>query len=601
MAAFNPAPMDKRVFLKFYGSLEQQDLTVELAIFQPNIPAPLVTVLGKLAANPVLAQQVMRHWQQAYRPLFHGRAIKPISIRTETISVQSCQQSAQQLKASFNAWLAAPGFQPIRDTLLRELNPTERIQILLQTDDRPLQQLPWSEWHLLQDYPQAAVNLSALEASQPQPQRSRHRLRILGILGASDNIATSTDQELLEGLPRQQAEVHILNQPDRAQLSDTLWTQPWDMILFAGHGETTATGQGVLYLNDAGETLSLNDIWYGLRKAVNAGLQLAVFNSCAGLGLLARNLQDDAQIPQMIVMRDVVPDVVAQHFLRSLLTTFAAGTPLYLAAKQARERLQGLEHQYPCASWLPIIWQNPYIPSVALASHPPWQWIPFQRSRSPWQRIGLLGLLGMIVFTAVGWRSPLAQFLNGQGQAAAEREQLRLAQRYFQVAATLHPGYAEPRYHLAWLLDERWGQIEQAESQYQAAALLGFPEAIAAYVRLRLLASAVSAEEYAHLYELTQRCLEQDLSTTIEARCLNNRGWIQLRQRRWLSAQADLEAALALQPNRPHTHCLLAQALEATEQSEAARAHWRATLQYSQEHVQEQKRCLRWAERRLLR
>ncbi|NEO85434.1 MAG: CHAT domain-containing protein [Spirulina sp. SIO3F2] len=596
MNALRPAPIDKQVFLKFYGSFEQQDLTVELAIFNPDIKSPLITVLGKLAANALLAHQVTHHWQQAYRPLFHGRGIKPISIKAENISLKSCQQSAQNLKASFNTWLTDPGFQTIRETLLRELNPTDQIQILLQTGDRTLQQLPWSEWRLLQNYPHAAINLSALEAGQPQPQRSRHRLRILGILGASENIATSTDQKLLESLPHQQVEIKILNQPNRTQLSDELWEQAWDMILFAGHGETTATGQGLLYLNDAGETLSLNEIWYGLRKAVNAGLQLAIFNSCAGLGLLARNLQEDVQIPQMIVMRDVVPDVVAQHFLRYFLTAFAQGTPLYLAAKQARERLQGLENQYPCASWLPIIWQNPYIPSLALRPPPQSRFVHFKASRPRWK---LISLLGVTVLGALMLRSPLAQILNLQGKAAYQRNQLLLAQRYFQGAEMLQPGYAEPRYNLAWLLDEKWGQTQKAEQQYYEAALLGLPEAIAEYVRLRLLTPNLSEAEYSSLYKLTQRCLEQDPLLATQASCLKNRGWIRLQQQRWPKAQTDLQAALALRNDSPHTHCLIAQVFEATEQTEAAQSHWRETLKYSQDHVHEQDRCLRWAEQRL--
>ncbi len=60
----------------------------------------------------------------------------------------------------------------------------------------------------------------------------------------------------------------------------------------------------------------------------------------------------------MIVMRELVPDFVAQTFLKDLLTALASGKPFYLAAREARERLQGLEGQFTCASWLPVICQN---------------------------------------------------------------------------------------------------------------------------------------------------------------------------------------------------------------------------------------------------
>ena len=86
---------------------------------------------------------------------------------------------------------------------------------------------------------------------------------------------------------------------------------------------------------------------------------MAIFNSCDGLGL-AWELQK-LQIPQVIVMGEPVPDHVAQEFLKYFLIPFAKGQSFYLAVREARERLQGLEDQFPCASWLPVICQNPLV------------------------------------------------------------------------------------------------------------------------------------------------------------------------------------------------------------------------------------------------
>ncbi|HEY9665167.1 MAG TPA: CHASE2 domain-containing protein, partial [Coleofasciculaceae cyanobacterium] len=102
-----------------------------------------------------------------------------------------------------------------------------------------------------------------------------------------------------------------------------------------------------------------------VKKAVEKGLKIAIFNSCDGLGL-AKNLED-LQIPQIVVMREPVPDRVSQEFLKYFLAAFSKGEPFYLSVREARERLQGLEDQFPCATWLPIICQN-------LACLPPsWQ------------------------------------------------------------------------------------------------------------------------------------------------------------------------------------------------------------------------------------
>ena len=95
-------------------------------------------------------------------------------------------------------------------------------------------------------------------------------------------------------------------------------------------------------------------------------MKLAIFNSCDGLGL-ARNLAD-LRIPYTIVMREPIPDIVAQHFLEYFLTVFASGESLYTSVQQARVRLQEeLESQYPCASWIPVIFQNP---AAALLNYP---------------------------------------------------------------------------------------------------------------------------------------------------------------------------------------------------------------------------------------
>jgi hypothetical protein len=46
------------------------------------------------------------------------------------------------------------------------------------------------------------------------------------------------------------------------------------------------------------------------------------------------------------------------------LVEFAGGATLYQSVRSGREKLQGLEDQFPCASWLPVIYQNPAIVPV---------------------------------------------------------------------------------------------------------------------------------------------------------------------------------------------------------------------------------------------
>lgn len=593
--------LDKQVFLKFYGSLEE-DLTVELTIFnQGDRNQPVITVSATGVANQKLADLVRRHWEKEYRPFMTGRGIRPEVIQTGQINLKSCQASAERLAAALNDWLEGSNFKQIRENLFIELSPKDNIQILLQASDRALQQLPWSAWHRLNDYPKATIEFSPLEAKAPELKRSRQYLRILGLFGVSkksdSDIDTGADRRLLEALQSNLIEVKILDQPDRAQISDQLWQESWDIIVFAGHSETTEEGQGVLYLNERREALSLNNIWYGLRQAVRAGLQLAIFNSCDGLGLLARTLRDDPCIPQMIVMRDVVPDQVAQAFLRFFLDELGQGQAIHLAAKTAREQLEGLEDKYPCASWLPIIWQNPYIASFRI--EPP-QEEPPASPQSSWRPLKVTGLVATSAIAAFFLRTPAAHFFNQQGHSAYQNNQLLVAQRAFQIAAVLKHDYVAPRYNVAWLLDAKWGRTELAQKWYEEAAFLGFPEAIAQYVRLRLLKPDLSDADYSSLIKLTQRCIEQEPLAGTQASCLKNMGWIRLQQGQPHKAKKPLQDALQLWDDEsPHTHCLLAEVFEVLDQPELALPHWQSTLKNGKESIHEQMSCIYKAEQKL--
>jgi hypothetical protein len=94
-----------------------------------------------------------------------------------------------------------------------------------------------------------------------------------------------------------------------------------------------------------------------LKRAIAQGLKLAIFNSCDGLGLA--DYLADLQIPQTIVMREPVPDRVAHEFLKNFLVAFSDNQLFNESVRLAREQLQALEDLYPCASWLPVIYQNP--------------------------------------------------------------------------------------------------------------------------------------------------------------------------------------------------------------------------------------------------
>lgn len=345
--------MNKRVILRCDGSLEQGfEVTVEIS---DRTTADYTEASGGLPPAIAIAS-LLAQWQQHYRQsLGTARIIlEQVTVQTGMLVERSaCRQTAQDLAHQMQTWLASPLFQPIEQRLRETLRPQEAVEVLLRSRDARLQRLPWHLWSFIERYTRAELGISSLPEGWQLPPRTQTQVRILAILGDCRGIDPEADRQLLENLP--DAQVVFLVEPSPQALYQSLWEHPWDILFFAGHSQTDGQ-QGRIHLNPT-ESLTLADIRYALRRAIGQGLQLAIFNSCDGLGLA--DALAALHLPQLIVMREPVPDRVAQAFLKQFLQVFAQGEPLPVALRQAREWLQGLEAEFPCASWLPILIQNP--------------------------------------------------------------------------------------------------------------------------------------------------------------------------------------------------------------------------------------------------
>ncbi|MBD2103987.1 CHASE2 domain-containing protein [Leptolyngbya sp. FACHB-261] len=406
--------MGKRVILTLLkGSLEQGFPAI-LRIRETSASSETeLQEIGHLPPAPNLSK-IFNNWCSAYRQIVMPSRLKPKPSQVTNIS---CHHLALELSQSLNQWLNSEvwEWQKIRDRLQRHLNETDEIQVILETEDVLLRQLPWNLWDLFSaHYKKAEVALSAPQY-QPllaRPSTNSNKVRILAVLGDSTGIDTQADRALLEQLPN--ADICFLVEPQRKALNEQLWSQKgWDLLFFAGHSSSQADREtGRIYLNQT-DSLKIDELKYALERAVEGGLKIAIFNSCDGLGL-ARELAE-LQIPQVIVMREPVPDQVAQEFLKHFLEAFAQGESLYLAVRSARKRLQGLENLFPCATWLPVICQNP-------AELPPtWQGLchsdveqrkreqPISLGQFSWRRLLLTSLVITSLLTAtryVGWLQP---------------------------------------------------------------------------------------------------------------------------------------------------------------------------------------------------
>jgi len=399
--------VDKLVVLRIGEGSFAQGFSVTLQIGQEN-DRPSTEMIGSLPPASDIPEQYQT-WQTAYLSLGLSTRLEAPAQQVTNVAWQelhaNCEQAAQTLQHKLDQWLLAEDFRPIRDKWLEQLSPADCIRVILQTHNLQLQRLPWHQWELMQRYDHAEISLCAPTYEGTRYQAvSKSKVNILAILGSSQGINTQADQSLLEHLPH--AHVQFLVEPQRQELTDQLWEQHWDILFFAGHSHSSAPcDTGHICLN-AQETLNINQLKYSLQKAISRGLKLAIFNSCDGLGL-AHQLAD-LQIPAIVVMREPVPDQVAQSFLKYFLTSFSQGQFFHLAVREARERLHDLEPHFPCATWLPIICQNPAEVS------PTWERLCFgiERSRYAPQN-GSVSQMVTLVFTDLVSSTAIKQAMSG--------------------------------------------------------------------------------------------------------------------------------------------------------------------------------------------
>lgn len=299
------------------------------------------------------------NWQSKYndfiKPLIATRMQKS-SASITNVSKLDIDQLAEQLEEQLNKWLNSEQFLAIDKILREKFQRSDEIQVIIQSNDINVRWLPWHLWDFFKPYRKAEVALSSPFYDRPvRTPPQGNQIRILSILGDDKDLTLDQDKASIE---KTGAEPVFLTKPNRQQLEEQLWCQQgWDILCFSGHSSSDMDGSnGWFYINDT-DKITIAELKTALTTAIENGLQIAIFNSCDGLGLA--NQLATLHIPQIIVMREPVPDAVAQAFLKHFLTAFSGGKSFYLSVREAREKLQSLEQYFPCASWLPIICQNP--------------------------------------------------------------------------------------------------------------------------------------------------------------------------------------------------------------------------------------------------
>jgi ABC-type phosphate transport system substrate-binding protein len=379
---------------------------------------------GYLAPVPSALITSLQQWQISYRQLEALRSKIPESTKLriipQSVVVTSFAKSVDAVRNHLNQWLNtnAGEWQGIRDGLISFANQfkQQEVQMIIDTQDINLCRLPWQEWDLLtQYYSQTEVAISTPSAKDialaPVNNHSpAKKVRILLVVGHSDGLDTNADLQFIQQLPKNQAEVTCLIEPSLQDLCTYLWCdRGYHIFVFTGHSSSDRDGTiGWIEINPT-ERLTIAEFKDAFRQGIKQGLQLAIFNSCDGLGLADR--LSELNLTQIIVMQEPVPDEVAIEFIKHFFTAFIDRHSLFSAVHQARKKLEGFNSRYPGAVWLPTLclkpatryltWQSMLTGDLrrsGFTNHP--QQYQGQGSQHSWGRFAVTTLACCVIFFA---------------------------------------------------------------------------------------------------------------------------------------------------------------------------------------------------------
>ena len=265
------------------------------------------------------------------------------------------------------------------------------VELFLVCGSIELTRLPWETWEIGAEFGTTGVIRIARCPDNvhgvPGPPRSPHqRLRVLAILGDEQGLDFEADCEALR-LLAPLAEVQFVGGMSslagsalKHKICEAL-TDPrgWDLLFFAGHSEETdLTGGELVIAPDA--KLFIHEIAPQLATAKERGLQLAIFNSCSGLSIASTLI--DLGLSQVVIMREPIPNRIAQTFLLHFLKHLLAYADTHDALRSTCQFLR-LEQSIslPSAYLIPSLFRHPQTKLLQLQRRGVQRWV------RPWKPV----------------------------------------------------------------------------------------------------------------------------------------------------------------------------------------------------------------------
>ncbi|MCZ8250686.1 MULTISPECIES: ABC transporter substrate-binding protein [unclassified Microcystis] len=372
--------MSRVVILKIGDGSFETGFSVTLEIRDNHLLiAPFAD--GKLVPNLDIAA-ALQNYRRAY---YHWVASQPslgITVPHSMITHaavgdprDNLRKATKTLKDSLNEWLNSSDMSSIQNHILFHIGTKSEVRFFIQTTHFYLQQIPWECWNFLHQWcPDVEIALTIQR--NPPIINLTSPINILVILGNIDienehNSLCLSSLQTAIGNP-DKVYIQILSPSSEVPLStinihNELIKNPWDIVVYLGHSQTSSDGHDGVFIIDNDTALSPeHNLRNSLEIAVKKGLKLVICNSCDGLGI-GRQLANIG-VPHIIVMKEPIAVRVALRFLEVFLPNFLEHKSLQESLTIARQelRLHEFEKDAASSSLLPLLIENPEEPPLIL-------------------------------------------------------------------------------------------------------------------------------------------------------------------------------------------------------------------------------------------
>lgn len=335
----------------------------------------------QLPAELPLSSSLLRYfevWQQAYldyyRSGLRAKVLQSGSFQNPATDWRSrLAQAEAHLITELGRWLAATELNEIREQITalaidaqQKLCP--QLTLSLQCDDAELARLPWESWEISQSVQAAGlVRLARAPGTIKQettPYRRQGKMRLLAIIGDDTGLSFKQDLEALQSL-KSVIDIKLVGWSSgkeipalREEICDAIEdAQGWDVLFFAGHSNETDITGGELAIAP-GKAILLSEIAPNLALAKERGLKFALFNSCQGLSIANKLIEQG--FSHVAVMREPIRNDVAQAFLGAFVKALGRYEDVHQAMYSASRDLESnYKLPFPSAYLVPSLFQHP--------------------------------------------------------------------------------------------------------------------------------------------------------------------------------------------------------------------------------------------------